>query len=677
MNLDVRVETLKGVGKAASVKLEKLGIRTVGDLLHHFPRRYDDFSNIIPIRMMKPGMVTFRGEIVNIASRRARTRRLSITEAVISDGTGTVKAVWFNQPFLVKQYPVGSSVMISGKLEFKNNDLALQAPAIESDSGVSKHTGRIVPIYPETESLTSKQLRNFILPLLGLIKLEENLPEEVKTKYKLMDRTKAVIELHAPSSEAALKRARHRMAFEELFFIISASLVIKKEIKSEEAPKIDFKVDVAQDFVKSLYFDLTNAQRQAAWQILQDMSSERPMNRLLEGDVGSGKTVVALLAAVMAVRSGYQAAIMVPTDILARQHSKSIQNILGNIGIQSALLLGRQPAAEKNEALKKIRDGSAQVVLGTHALLTEAVEFNNLGLVVIDEQHRFGVEQRQKLKQKASRLPHLLSMTATPIPRSLALTVYGDLDLSIIDELPPNRQPIATKVVKPTDRDVAYGFIDKQITDGRQVFVVCPLIEDSDTLGAKSVTAEVERLRKGPFRHRKISVVHGKLKPAERDDTMQQFVRGEIDILVATSVIEVGIDIPNASVILIEGAERFGLAALHQLRGRVGRGEHHSYCMITSDSNAPGVMERLQALERTQDGFRLAQIDLELRGPGQIYGKRQHGLLELEMADLGDSRLVSQVREAASTFVSDGQNMLQYPQVVERINRLKTVTSLD
>ena len=351
MNLDVRVETLKGVGKAASVKLEKLGIRTVGDLLHHFPRRYDDFSNIIPIGMMKPGMVTFRGEIVNIASRRARTRRLSITEAVISDGTGTVKAVWFNQPFLVKQHPVGSSVMISGKLEFKNNDLALQAPAIESDSGVSKHTGRIVPIYPETEGLTSKQLRNFIMPLLGLIKLEENLPEEVKTKYKLMDRTKAVIELHAPSSEAALKRARHRMAFEELFFIISASLVIKKEIKSEEAPKIDFKVDVAQDFVKSLHFDLTNAQRQAAWQILQDMSSERPMNRLLEGDVGSGKTVVALLAAVMAVRSGYQAAIMVPTDILARQHSKSIQNILGNIGIQSALLLGRQPAAEKNYTL--------------------------------------------------------------------------------------------------------------------------------------------------------------------------------------------------------------------------------------------------------------------------------------------------------------------------------------
>ncbi len=677
MNLDVRVETLKGVGKSASIKLEKLGIKTVRDLVHHFPRRYDDFSNIIPIRMMKPGLVTFRGEVVNIASRRARTRRLSITEAVISDGSGTVKAVWFNQPFLSKQYPVGSNVMISGKLEFKNNDLALQSPAIEGDSDASKHTGRIVPVYPETEGLTSKQLRNFIMPLLPLIDVQENLPANVVSKYKLMDRTKAVVELHAPTSESALKKARHRMAFEELFFIIAASQVIKKEIKSEEAPKIQFQVSVAQEFVKSLKFDLTNSQRQAAWQILQDMNTDRPMNRLLEGDVGSGKTVVALLAAVMAVKSGYQAAIMVPTDILARQHEKTLSAILGHLGVNSVLLLGRQTAADKKAALEKIKNGTAQVVIGTHALLTEAVNFKNLGFVVIDEQHRFGVEQRQKLKLKADRLPHLLSMTATPIPRSLALTVYGDLDLSIIDELPPNRQPVATKVVKPADRDVAYGFIDKQITEGRQVFVVCPLIEDSDTLGSKSVTAEVERLRKGPFRHRKIGVIHGKLKPVERDEVMQQFAKGDLDILVSTSVIEVGIDIPNASVILIEGAERFGLAALHQLRGRVGRGTHHSYCMIASDSNAPGVMERLQALERTQDGFRLAQIDLELRGPGQIYGKRQHGLLELEMADLGDSRLVSQVREAASSFVSDGENMLQYPQVVERINRLKAVTSLD
>lgn len=677
MNLDVRVETLKGVGKTIATKLEKLRVSTIGDLIYHFPRRYDDFSNIIAIRAMKPGMVTFRGEVINIASRRARTRRLTITEAIISDGTGTVKAIWFNQPFLPRQYKSGAKVLVSGRLEFKNNDLALQSPAIEIDDGTSLHTGRIVPVYRETEGVTSKQLRNLIMPLLPLIELDEGLPDSVVKKYKLMNKTQAVRQLHAPESVQSLRKAHHRLAFEELFYVIAASLAIKHEVKSEEGAAIPLKVPVAQEFVKALDFELTNAQRQAAWQILQDMSGQRPMNRLLEGDVGSGKTVVALMAAVMAVRGGYQAAIMVPTDILARQHFASISKLLARLDIKTAMVLGRQPASDKKQAAQLIANGEVDVVIGTHALLSDDIKFKNLGLVVIDEQHRFGVEQRQKLKQKSGRLPHLLSMTATPIPRSLALTVYGDLDLSIIDELPPSRQPVATKVVKPSDRDVAYGFIDKQIVSGRQVFVVCPLIDDSDVLGAKSVTAEVERLRKGPFRHRRVGVIHGKLKPSERDETMNSFIAGELDILVATSVIEVGIDIPNASVILIEGAERFGLAALHQLRGRVGRGEHQSYCMITSDSNAPGVMERLQALERTQDGFRLAQIDLELRGPGQIYGKKQHGLLELEMADLGDSKLVAQVREAATDFVLSAAGMLQYPQVAKRINRLKTITSLD
>lgn len=677
MNLDVRVETLKGVGKTIATKLEKLKISTVGDLISHFPRRYDDFSNIIAIRAMKPGMVTFRGEVISIASRRARTRRLTITEAIISDGTGTVKAIWFNQPFLSRQYKPGAKVLVSGRLEFKNNDLALQSPAIEIDDGTSLHTGRIVPVYRETQGVTSKQLRNLLMPLLPLFELDEGLPDSVVKKYKLMNKTQAVRQLHAPESVQSLRKAHHRLAFEELFYVIAASLAIKHEVKSEEGAAIPLKVPVAQEFVKALDFELTNAQRQAAWQILQDMSGQRPMNRLLEGDVGSGKTVVALMAAVMAVRGGYQAAIMVPTDILARQHFAGISKLLVRLNIKTAVVLGRQSPVDKKQAAQLIANGEVDVVIGTHALLSDDIKFKNLGLVVIDEQHRFGVEQRQKLKQKSGRLPHLLSMTATPIPRSLALTVYGDLDLSIIDELPPSRQPVATKVVKPSDRDVAYGFIDKQIVSGRQVFVVCPLIDDSDVLGAKSVTAEVERLRKGPFRHRRVGVIHGKLKPSERDETMNSFIAGELDILVATSVIEVGIDIPNASVILIEGAERFGLAALHQLRGRVGRGEHQSYCMITSDSNAPGVMERLQALERTQDGFRLAQIDLELRGPGQIYGKKQHGLLELELADLGDSKLVAQVREAATDFVLSASGMLQYPQVAKRINRLKTITSLD
>jgi ATP-dependent DNA helicase RecG len=680
MNLDVRVETLKGVGKAVAEKLERLGIHTIGDLLHHFPRRYDDFSNIVPIRQMKPGVVTFRGEVVRIASRRGRNRRLSITEAIITDGTGTVKAIWFNQPFLARQFPETSKVLVSGRLEFKNNDLALQSPAMEHDAAESdpKHTGRIVPIYPETEGLSSKQLRNMIMPLLPLIgDLPEMLPDSVMKEARLMHRSQAIAEVHAPTSDSTLKKARYRLAFEELFFIIGASLVIKHEIKTEAAPKIEFKVPVAQEFVRALPFELTNAQRQAAWQILQDMTNDHPMNRLLEGDVGSGKTMVALMAAVMAIRDGYQAALMVPTDILARQHAGGAVALMEQLGITSTLILGRQPAPEKKRALEQAASGEAGLVIGTHALLTESVKFKQLGLVIIDEQHRFGVGQRQKLKEKAGRLPHLLSMTATPIPRTLALTVYGDLDISVIDELPPGRQAIGTKVIKQRDRDVAYGFVDKQISEGRQVFVVCPLIEDSDKLGAKSVTAELERLQKGPFKHRRIGLLHGKLKPAERDAVMHAFANRDLDMLVATSVIEVGIDIPNASIMLIEGAERFGLAALHQLRGRVGRGIHQSYCFIASDSTATGVVERLQALERTQDGFRLAQIDLELRGPGQVYGRRQHGMLDLELADLSDTKLVAAVRTAAANFIGKPADMLQYPQVVERINRLKTVTSLD
>ena len=678
MNLDVRVETLAGVGKTVAGKLERLGIVTVGGLLEHYPRRYDDFSQVTPIRQMKPGLVTFRGTIQAIATRRTRGRKLTITEAIITDGSGTVKAIWFNQPFLVKQYPADTKVLVAGKLEFRNNDLALQSPAIEGDTGDSRHAARIVPVYPETEGLSSKQLRNLIMPLLPQVAdLPETLPPELIISAKLMDRGRAMVEIHAPSSETNLKRAHYRLAFEELFYIVGASLAIKREIKTELAPTIKLDVTTAQRFTKVLDFDLTGGQRQAAWQILQDMAGERPMNRLLEGDVGSGKTVVALMAASMAIASGYQAVIMVPTDILARQHYASVGPLMQRMGFTTTLVLGRQPAAEKAAALAATADGSAQLVIGTHALLTEAVTFHKLGLVVIDEQHRFGVEQRQKLKQKAERLPHLLSMTATPIPRTLALTVYGDLDISVIDTLPPNRQPVATKVVKASDRAVAYGFIDKQIAAGRQVFVVCPLIEESDTVGSASVTAEVERLRKGPFTHRRIGMVHGKLKPAERDAVMRQFTKGELDMLVATSVIEVGIDIPNASVMLIEGAERFGLAALHQLRGRVGRGNHQSYCLVASDSTAPGVVERLQALERTQDGFRLAQIDLELRGPGQVYGRRQHGLLELNLADLGDTRLVAAVRAAADRFVDDPGTMLQYPQVTERINRLKTITSLD
>ena len=670
-----------GVGPKLAEKLARLGISTAGDLIRHYPRRYDDFSKIIPIRLMRPGNVTFKGEVERVAGRYARARKLHLTEAIISDGTGTVKAIWFNQSYLAKTIPTGTPVLVSGELKFKNSDLAMQSPAIEvvEPGRITKNTARIVPVYPETAGLSSKQLRALIQPLLPLVATtEESLPEEVLTSSKLLARAKALSEIHFPSSAQSLARAKSRIAFEELWYLMLTSLVIKGELMTEESAAVPFKVEAAKTFVDVLDFEMTPHQKQAAWEIFQDMAKPRPMNRLLEGDVGSGKTVVATMAAVMAMASDYQVALMVPTEILARQHMAKVTPLLAKLGYETVLVLGKQAAKERKAALERIAAGGPLLIIGTQALIGETVKFPNLGLVIIDEQHRFGVEQRSQLKAKSGRLPHLLSMTATPIPRSLQLTVYGDLDISIIEGLPPGRQPITTKVVDNKDRDKAYEFINAQIDEGRQCFVVCPLIEDSEALDeVKSVTAEFERLSSGPFKHRRLALLHGRLSSSDKQTVMDSFAAGEIDILVATSVIEVGIDVPNVSTILIEGSERFGLAALHQLRGRIGRGEHSSYCFLLADSKSYGASERLKALERSQDGFRLAQIDLELRGPGQIYGKLQHGALDVQLADISDAKLLAHVRGEALKFLSNPNAMLKYPQVQAKVNALKAVTSLD
>ena len=674
------VGSLKGVGAEVAKKLARLGIYTAGDLVNHFPRRYDDFSQIIPIRSMRPGKVTFKGEVERVVGRYARARKLHITEAIISDGTGTVKAVWFNQPYLAKTIPTGTPVMVSGELKFKNNDLAMQSPAIErTETGTAtRDTARIVSIYSETQGLSSKQLRGLIQPLIPLITtLEETLPPEVISDPVLMPYSMAMAEIHVPTSAGTLAVARRRLAFEELWYLMLASLVIKHEIKTEKTTPVPFRVEAAKAFVDALEFELTPAQKQAAWDIFQDMNHDQPMNRLLEGDVGSGKTVVATMAATMAMAGGFQTSIMVPTEILARQHMVKITPLLAKLGYQTALILGKQSAAERKEALAKIASGEPLLVIGTQALLGDKVEFANLGLVIIDEQHRFGVGQRQNLKAKSGRLPHLLSMTATPIPRTLQLTVYGDLDITIIDSLPPGRLPITTQAVEAGKRDTAYAFINEQLDSGRQAFVVCPLIEDSDTLGARSVKAEAERLSKGAFKGRRIGLLHGRLGADEKQAVMSQFAAGELDLLVATSVIEVGIDVPNASVMLIEGAERFGLAALHQLRGRIGRGQHASYCFLVAEAKGAATVERIKALEKSQDGFRLAQIDLEIRGPGQIYGRAQHGTLDLQLADIGDTKLLAEVRNAAIRFLNNAGDMAAYPKVAARVNRLKAVTSLD
>jgi len=674
------IGSLKGVGSEMERKLERLGITTKGELVRHVPRRYDDFSKIVSIRSMQPGLVSFRGTVERVASRYARSRKLHLTEAIISDGTGTVKAVWFNQSYLAKTIPMGTPVMVSGELKFKNNDLAMQNPAIEEIAvGIdTKDTARIVAVYPETEGLSSRQLRALVRPLLPLVEtLSDPLPQEVIAAAKLMSLAKALVEVHQPTSQAALTKARYRLAFEELWYLMVASLAIKNEIQTETAPVIDFRVEAAQAFTAAIDFVMTDQQRAAAWDILQDLRQSSPMNRLLEGDVGSGKTVVATMAAVMAQANGFQAALMVPTEILARQHLAKLAPLLERLGYPLQLVVGKQTAAERKLVQEAAASVAPTLFIGTQALLSEKISFRNLGLVIVDEQHRFGVVQRQELKAKSGRLPHLLSMTATPIPRSLQLTVYGDLDITVIAGLPPGRQPITTKVVSTRERDKTYATINEQIEAGRQVFVVCPLIEPSDQLGAKSVVAEAERLSKGAFKGRRIGLLHGRLAAVEKQAVMTDFAQGQLDVLVATTVIEVGIDIPNATVMLIEGAQQFGLAALHQLRGRVGRGEHPSFCYLVSESKSDATKRRLEAMEKSQDGFRLAQIDLELRGPGQIYGTRQHGTLELQFADISDAKLLAAVRQAATNFVASPGSLTRYPEVTARVNALKAVTSLD
>ncbi|MBA3679425.1 ATP-dependent DNA helicase RecG [Candidatus Saccharibacteria bacterium] len=677
MQLDYRVTLLKGVGPIVQKGLARLGIHTVQDLLTYWPRRWDDFSTISKLNTIKPGRVAVLCTVlaVNVRSSQ-RQRRLSITEAVLTDGSGTIKAVWFNQPFLLNTLKKGEQYLFAGNFEFKNNYLSLNSPTVEPATQ-ENYKGKIYSVYPETSGITSKALQKLIAQVIDQSsELSDGLPIEVEQEHQLIPFAQAVRQLHQPASMAEVTQAERRVGFAELFELILTGLVIKQDIKTETSPVVEFKKEVVEEVLSMIDFDLTDAQRKSAWQILQDLEKPQPMNRMLEGDVGSGKTLVALLATAMTLRAGYQVALMVPTEILARQHVVTTKKIFKQMGLTSELLISATPTAEKKLLHTTIADGKVDMVIGTHALLSEGVEFNNLGLVIIDEQHRFGVNQRRTLKTKASFMPHVLTMTATPIPRSLALVVYGDLDISVIDQLPPGRKPVETKVVREIDRSTVYFFVDQLLAQGQQAFIVCPLIEEADEGGAKSVKAEFVRLQKTVFSHRKIAMIHGRMKPDEKAEIMQEFRAGTYNILLATTVIEVGVDIPNATVLIIENADRFGLAALHQLRGRVGRSSVQSYCYLFSDSTNPNSYKRLQAMEKTTDGFRLAQIDLEMRGPGEIYGTSQHGVLDMRFANIFDTQLLAEVKQAASAFIS-GQNMVEYPQLVEKINNLKKLTSLD
>jgi ATP-dependent DNA helicase RecG len=555
----------------------------------------------------------------------------------------------------------------------------MKNPDYEPVSVDPRHAARLVPIYRETEKLTSRWLRSKLQIVLSLAgQLEEFLPAELLNRRKLMQRATAVRQVHFPDSRESLDAARLRLAFEEVFLVEVAAQMAKRARRAHTAHLVHFDEPAARGFVKSLPFQLTNAQRLAAWQILKDMAEPFPMNRLLEGDVGSGKTVVAAMAMHHAAHAGFQAALLAPTELLARQHAEVIESLLRPFGISVGLLLGSTPAAARRPMLLALAEGTVQVLVGTHALIEHEVRFNELALVVVDEQHRFGVGQRLALRQKTDRLPHFLSMTATPIPRTLGLTLFGDLDISVLKEMPPGRRPVITRLVPPGGRDQAYEFIRKQVTEGRQVFVICPLIQESDKLGVRSATAEAEKLRTAVFPELagRIALLHGRLKAAEKEATMASFQRGEVAILVSTSVVEVGIDIPNATVMMIEGAERFGLAQLHQFRGRVGRGGHESYCLLFTDADDASSFERLNAVVAHQSGFDLAEIDLRLRGMGELHGYRQHGK-DFRMANLLDAFLISDAQSEAVRLLDHDPSLSHEPALRHQLSAYRQVFALD
>jgi ATP-dependent DNA helicase RecG len=664
IGLSSPINVLSGIGPTQSKRLSRLGLRTIRDMLYFFPRRYDDFSTLKTINQLEYGEeVTIMGRVWDVKTRRTRSGK-TITNVILEDGSGTIEVTWFNQPYLGDKLKPLRQIVLSGRVDEYMGRLTFQSPQWEPLDRELLHTARLVPVYPLTEGIPARWLRKLIKRTVEYWshRVPDHLPGEVRQRVELLDLETALRQIHFPEDADRLKQAHYRLAFDELFLIQIGVLRQRQQWQAEPGQALVIDDGVLQRFIHSLPFTMTAAQQKALDEIVRDLCQDRPMNRLLQGDVGSGKTVVAAAAMAATAASAAQAALMVPTEILAEQHYRTISRLLeAKAEAQPQpqptirLLTGSTPAAEKQAVYQGLADRTIDLVIGTHALIQEGVQFQRLALVVVDEQHRFGVAQRAALRQKGYN-PHVLVMTATPIPRSLALTIYGDLDLSLVDEMPPGRQPIETRLLLPTERDRAYAFVRNQIERGRQAFIICPLVEESEKVEAKAATEEHKRLQKQVFPDLRLGLLHGRMKGEEKDAVMVQFVRGELDILVSTSVVEVGIDVPNASVMLVEGANRFGLAQLHQFRGRVGRGEHPSYCLLIADLTSAVSEERLQAIESTQDGFVLAEKDLELRGPGEFFGTRQSGLPDLRLANLADLRLLEIARrEAQRLFDTDPQ----------------------
>jgi ATP-dependent DNA helicase RecG len=739
ITLQTAVEKIPRIGPAYAKRLKKFGIKTVQDLLFYFPARYDDFSEIISISQArnKLGEVAcVQGEIIEIETTKSIYGRMPITKAVIQDGTAQINVLWFNQPYLEKSLKENDFICLAGKISLGKEGLYFNSPAFERINEIGEneeltHTGRIVPVYSETRGVTSRWLRYVIKPLLYRFcdQIPESLPKEIIKKYKFLPIQEAVWQLHFPDSFEHADAAKARFSFEELFLIQLNVLKEKIKLMMKKAHACPMDSELMKNFTDSLPFQLTDSQKKCAFAILKDLEKTVPMSRLLEGDVGSGKTVVATMAALNVVKghpasakasAGKQVAFMAPTEILAKQHFKTITELLKNFDVKIGLMTGKDARiykegetidVSKKSFLGDLENGQLDIIIGTHSLIQKGVEFKDLALVILDEQHRFGVEQRDHLIKNKKLVPHLLSMTATPIPRTLALTVYGDLDLSLIDEMPKDRKKIKTIIVEPSQRKEAYAFIEKEVKDGRGVFVIFPKIESQATKlkeslekaggspssaisgsfvpqnypsaslrasapmslsslainEVKALKEEYERLSKEIFPDLRITMLHGKMKPAEKERIMLDFKKGEIDILLSTSVVEVGVDVPRATIMMIEGAERFGLSQLHQFRGRVGRSDMQSYCFLFTTDPSMLNRKRLKALVDCDNGFKLAEKDLEIRGPGSLYGTQQWGIPDMAMQGLSNIFLVEKTRTAAKELLENDPSLEKHPQLKERL----------
>lgn len=653
-------------------RLSNLGLETVEDLLLYFPRAYNDTTEYCKINEIDLSEInTIQGKLTNLFNLRTKFGK-KITRGIFTDETGSIPVVWFNQPHIIRMIPQKTEIILSGKVKLSMGKPTFQSPSYEiiQRNSENLHTGRIAPVYHETEGLTSKWLREKLKPIMDhwIDHFNEYMPAEILQDHNLIDYKTAIKNVHFPEDEELLKKARERLAFDELF-LLQLKVLQKRwywqNIAEKQSKVIETKTDHIKECIDNLPFTLTNAQDRVLKEILDDLTKPFPMSRLVQGDVGSGKTIVAALAALNVVKNGYQVAIMAPTEILAKQHYKTFVKTLTQYGLNIQFIAGSSTKKQKEEVLLQMKTGTVDIMIGTHSLIQEGIGFKNLGLAIIDEQHRFGVKQRDTLKSYGS--PHLLNMTATPIPRTLAITIYGDQDLSIIDEMPSGRQEIITRIVPENKRIDAYRWIEDQVAKGRQTFIICPLIDESDVIEVKSVMKEYEFLTEHIFPTLKLGLLHGKLKQNEKDQIMDDFKENKINILVSTSVIEVGIDIPNATIMLIEGAERFGLSQLHQFRGRVGRGEHQSYCFLFTGNLSEEGRTRMKSMEKHSSGFKLAEIDLELRGPGEVYGIRQSGIPDLKMASLTDSTTIEKARNSAAKIIQKDPQLKNYPQLLEKI----------